>query len=390
MTKIKMLAIVMVAIVALLVVPVAASGPHTDFSATPTNGVAPLTVQFSDDSHGFGYGDKSYFWSFGDGSFSWNKNPTHKYNNPGIYTVSHCVWKNYDVDWETKVNYIVVTADESGANLNNKDGSWVPITDDGRYGVMTIDEAFDVYSFEGFGLAANTEYSLIYYPDPWGTPIVVIDSGMTNGMGYVMLNGVDYKTKLVLNPADENIVNDDGYKLWLVPSTALNGNAFNEWVPANYLFEVELFQLPPGYGEKPKKSSGSATWVPRLTSVEGGEIVELQGVSENGEYRFHVFHGSILNDVQTVYYQEKGEPYYNKDGERVYSSRTAGELRYSVSGMQSFQIVKPNRMIRLQVQHRNNAYDGLPTFIELKDVSTGEIVWSTVLEEKLGDWTFQI
>ena len=56
-----------------------------DFSASPTSGPAPLSVQFTDSSTGT---PTSWTWSFGDGETSSERHPRHSYANPGIYTVS--------------------------------------------------------------------------------------------------------------------------------------------------------------------------------------------------------------------------------------------------------------------------------------------------------------
>jgi len=58
--------------------------PVADFSASPTTGPAPLTVQFRDLSRGLIAGRT---WDFGDGVPDNRTNPTHTFNQPGIYTV---------------------------------------------------------------------------------------------------------------------------------------------------------------------------------------------------------------------------------------------------------------------------------------------------------------
>jgi parallel beta-helix repeat protein len=58
--------------------------PTADFSATPTGGAAPLTVQFSDESTGE---ISSWLWDFGDGGTAIDQNPTHTYMYAGRYTV---------------------------------------------------------------------------------------------------------------------------------------------------------------------------------------------------------------------------------------------------------------------------------------------------------------
>ncbi|MEW6428151.1 MAG: PKD domain-containing protein [Thermodesulfobacteriota bacterium] len=56
-----------------------------DFSVDNQNGIAPLTVKFSDQSPG---SNTSFYWDFGDLSYSEAANPSHTYTAPGSYTVS--------------------------------------------------------------------------------------------------------------------------------------------------------------------------------------------------------------------------------------------------------------------------------------------------------------
>lgn len=80
------------------------------FHADTTDGMAPLLVNFIDESYN---GPESWHWEFGDGDISMLQNPSHTYNQPGEYTVSLTVNKpNYDPDTETKEYYIDVDSDE--------------------------------------------------------------------------------------------------------------------------------------------------------------------------------------------------------------------------------------------------------------------------------------
>ncbi|MFA5613262.1 MAG: PKD domain-containing protein [Methanoculleus sp.] len=79
--------------------------PEADFSATPTEGNAPLIVQFTDESAG---NVTAWAWDFGDGSTSTDQNPSHTYENPGTYTVSLTVSNAYSEDTKTRTDYITV------------------------------------------------------------------------------------------------------------------------------------------------------------------------------------------------------------------------------------------------------------------------------------------
>ncbi|HKM24197.1 MAG TPA: PKD domain-containing protein, partial [Corynebacterium sp.] len=81
-------------------------GPVTaQFTATPTAGIAPLTVQFTDLSGGR---PTSWAWTFGDGGTSSEQNPQHTYTTAGTHTVTLTASHPYDSDIETKTAYITV------------------------------------------------------------------------------------------------------------------------------------------------------------------------------------------------------------------------------------------------------------------------------------------
>ncbi len=80
--------------------------PVANFTADNTIGDAPLIVNFSDESTG---DITSCLWDFGDGETSTEENPTHTYDNPGIYTVSLSVSGPHGSDTEVKLGYITVS-----------------------------------------------------------------------------------------------------------------------------------------------------------------------------------------------------------------------------------------------------------------------------------------
>jgi PKD repeat protein len=70
------------------VLTVLSPAPVASFTAGPTNGAAPLSVNFTDHSSGSPTG---WAWAFGDGNTSSNQNPSDIYVNPGVYTVQEIV-----------------------------------------------------------------------------------------------------------------------------------------------------------------------------------------------------------------------------------------------------------------------------------------------------------
>ena len=81
--------------------------PVANFSATPTNGTAPLNVNFTNQSEN---NPTSWQWNFGDGSTSSQENPSHTFNNNANYTVSLTVTNDDGSDTETKTNYIYASS----------------------------------------------------------------------------------------------------------------------------------------------------------------------------------------------------------------------------------------------------------------------------------------
>jgi len=85
------------------------------FSANPTIGNPPLSVNFSDESTGT---ITSWNWNFGDGASSAIQNPSHIYTDEGKYSVSLIVSGPYGSDTATKTDYISIAKNTNG-DINN-------------------------------------------------------------------------------------------------------------------------------------------------------------------------------------------------------------------------------------------------------------------------------
>ena len=81
--------------------------PFADFTASPTSGISPLLVRFTDQSTGKPF---LYYWTFGDGLASTDKNPVHVYQKPGNYTVTETVQNFFGTSKKIKQDFIMVSA----------------------------------------------------------------------------------------------------------------------------------------------------------------------------------------------------------------------------------------------------------------------------------------
>ena len=81
------------------------SVPIAEFDADPITGFEPLTVKFTDKSIN---NPTSWSWSFGDGGTSSEQNPTHTYQEDGVYAVSLTATNSSGSDKEDKPNLINV------------------------------------------------------------------------------------------------------------------------------------------------------------------------------------------------------------------------------------------------------------------------------------------
>ena len=153
-------------------------------------------------------------------------------------------------------------------------GPWPIFPDNNRWGILNYSLWGDKFkfSFSGRGLLPGTNYTLIYYPDPWpGNGLICLGSGHTpsskgKGKGHAKSgnqgNGkwkqqgrnlnihgdVDIHTSLpIATDANYNPVGSSGAvgaKIWLVQSEDVQctkgASMMLNWNPAAYLFEYNL------------------------------------------------------------------------------------------------------------------------------------------------------
>lgn len=126
--------------------------------------------------------------------------------------------------------------------FEKNDTDWT-IVDGGAWAKMQYNLAgpeFD-FTFNGHGLEPSTEYSLIYYADPWpGNNGTLIAQGTSNNGGNIHLADSVELGMDIPNTNDFNY--PDGGKIWLVTTSHYDdtNNKMIGWNPAEYLFENNL------------------------------------------------------------------------------------------------------------------------------------------------------
>ena len=84
----------------------ALTAPDASFTASPTSGMAPLTVRFTDATINY---PTAWQWTFGDGTSSSEQNPSHTYLRSGTYTVVLTATNSQGSGTKTLQDVIMVT-----------------------------------------------------------------------------------------------------------------------------------------------------------------------------------------------------------------------------------------------------------------------------------------
>lgn len=106
------------------------------------------------------------------------------------------------------------------------------------------------YELAGFNLKSETDYSLIYYPDPWpGNGLICLGEGKSyEGGKLYMKDSKDtgdlpriYDWNHPDNEGESTTTRDGGAKIWLVLSSDVDciSQKMTGWNPSEYLFEDE-------------------------------------------------------------------------------------------------------------------------------------------------------
>ena len=172
-----------------------AAEPVAGFTAAPTSGEAPLTVQFTDKSTG---DITSRLWDFGDGQTSSSIDPSHIYQNIGRYTVKLTVSGPGGSDAAARPNYIRV---KSIPEVNNV--RFEQRTD----GTLWVDIYYDVTDADGDTMDVFLQASA-NHGQTWDLPCTALSGDIGNGI----LSGKD-KHIIWDFYADNPNVSGDAYRV---------------------------------------------------------------------------------------------------------------------------------------------------------------------------------
>jgi len=241
-------------------------GPEASCSASPTSGIAPLTVNFvglGSDSDGI---IASYNWDFDDGEISTEQNPTHTFQSSGIYTVVLTVEDNEDA---TGTDSITISVSEAPSNKNptcslssNKYSGDAPLTV--TFVISANDEDGSISFWElNVDNDGTAEYS------DTGTP--------PSGKQHTYQNPGTYTAELIVTD-NEGATNYDTITVTVntppPQPTTLRGNGDDVSSSFNLIEGIAIFDMT---------YSGSSNFIIWLYNADTGEREELL-VNEIGSY----------------------------------------------------------------------------------------------------------
>lgn len=137
-------------------------------------------------------------------------------------------------------------SNNSFMKLFEKDDTDWSIVAEGARGKLkyTLTETTFDFHFNGHGLEFESEYALIYYPDPWpGTGLIVFGTDVADEEGNVHIKGSAHIEGILPAEGDTNVTESGGIKIWLVLLSDVGDGAMAGWTPDEYLFEYDLIPV---------------------------------------------------------------------------------------------------------------------------------------------------
>ena len=199
--------------------------PVTDFTATPTSDVPPLTVQFTDTSTN---NPRTWAWDFNDDGIidSTEQNPTYNYDTPGKYTVKLTTSNGAGSDSETKTDYITVLAAPIADFTATPTAGGSPLT------VQFTDTSTNyptswAWDFDNDGIIDSTEQNPTYTYTALGNYTVKLT--VTNSVGSDDETKTDYITVTTAPVADFTATPTSGVTSVTVQFTDTSANDPTSW-----------------------------------------------------------------------------------------------------------------------------------------------------------------
>ncbi|RXA20193.1 PKD domain-containing protein [Methanosarcina sp. MSH10X1] len=178
--------------------------PDASFSAFPTEGKAPLNVQFTDTSTG---NVTSWLWDFGDGETSASRNPGHTYVEAGIYKVSLTVSNEYGSDSPENPFFVNVSSSPAPAVDFKSDVTSGKAPLKVQFSDLTTGSptAWE-WDFNSDGKVDSNERNPVYEFENPGTYTVTLKAGNDNGWSdikkenYITVGGADLRAGFTFSP----------------------------------------------------------------------------------------------------------------------------------------------------------------------------------------------
>ncbi|AKB37163.1 cell surface protein [Methanosarcina siciliae C2J] len=246
------------------------AAPVAAFSATPTSGSGPLTVQFTDESTDT---VSSYSWDFdNDGTVdSTEQSPSYTYESTGTYTVGLTVSNGGGNDSEVKTDCITVSDPLPAAPVAAF--SATPTSGSGPLTVQFTDESTDTVSsyswdFDNDGTVDSTEQSPSYTYESAGT--YTVNLTVANAEGNDSEVKTDYITVSESSTPTE-------------PVAAFNADVTNGTVPLTVNFTDQSTGSPSSWIWDFGDNTSATEQNPSHTYTSAGTYtVNLTVISESG------------------------------------------------------------------------------------------------------------
>ena len=280
---------------------------QANFSADPTSGNNPLTVQFNDLSNGL---PLTYNWDFGDMTIqSSEQNPVHTYETPGDYSVT------------------------------------LTITNNTRQSTMIQSELITVYSpFTTDELFLNAGWNLVSFDisPTFDTPEFVFSQLIATG-NLIMVTGFQNQQGVFYNPAGPPFLNTlqqliDGEGYWVKVQNATSFALQGEDFPANFSIDLTSGWNLIGYWPQETTTPAQAF----ATLISAGILQMVTGYDQGGQF-FNPSGPPFLNTLTEI---KNGFGYWIKVSENFenfsYSTGSwdCGELLFDPRDGQTYETVQ--------------------------------------------------